>query len=261
MYLCTSNWNPFVGIFLENTIVNVNDNNMEKVELMEQLKSLLGNDVTEIKEQVEEIKSQLYRIYRQEQETARKQAEEAGEAFTAAADEVETEFRQLLQVYKTQRAEAAAKREEEMKQNQLRKERIIDMMKQLAESEAADAELTELVEAAGLVHDCGIKPGEAKYGAGHCTGKIQEQEGPAVARELLQKVGYAPEKIERICYLVGHHHTYNMIDGLDYQLLVEADFIVNFYEDGTPKENIAKAVERVFKTESGTKLVKTMFGL
>lgn len=45
------------------------------------------------------------------------------------------------------------------------------------------------------MHDCGIKPGEAKYGAGHCTGKIQEQEGPAVARELLQKVGYAPEKL------------------------------------------------------------------
>lgn len=139
--------------------------------------------------------------------------------------------------------------------------KVASLAKQLAESEAADAELTELVEAAGLVYDCGIKPGEAKYGAGHCTGKIQEQEGPAVARELLQKVGYAPEKIERICYLVGHHHTYNMIDGLDYQLLVEADFIVNFYEDGTPKENIAKAVERVFKTESGTKLVKTMFGL
>ena len=115
--------------------------------------------------------------------------------------------------------------------------------------------------AAGLVHDCGIKPGEAKYGAGHCTGKIQEQEGPSVARGLLQKVGYTPEKIERICYLVGHHHTYNIIDGLDYQLLVEADFIVNFYEDGTLKENIAKAVERIFKTGSGTKLVKTMFGL
>ena len=139
--------------------------------------------------------------------------------------------------------------------------KVASLAKQLAESEGADAELTELVEAAGLVHDCGIKPGEAKYGAGHCTGKIQEQEGPSVARELLQKVGYAPEKIERICYLVGHHHTYNMIDGLDYQLLVEADFIVNFYEDGTPKENIAKAVERIFKTESGIKLVKTMFGL
>lgn len=139
--------------------------------------------------------------------------------------------------------------------------KVASLAKHLAESEGADTELVELVEAAGLVHDCGIKPGEAKYGAGHCTGKIQEQEGPAVARELLQNVGYAAEKIERICYLVGHHHTYNNIAGLDYQLLVEADFLVNFYEDGTPKENIAKAVEKIFRTPSGIKLAKAMFGL
>lgn len=139
--------------------------------------------------------------------------------------------------------------------------KVASLAKHLAESEGANAELIELVEAAGLVHDCGIKPGEAKYGAGHCTGKIQEQEGPAVARELLQKLGYAPEKIDRICYLVGHHHTYTNIDGLDYQLLVEADFIVNFYEDGVPKENIAKAVEKIFRTPSGIKLVKKMFGV
>lgn len=139
--------------------------------------------------------------------------------------------------------------------------KVASLAKHLAESEGANAELIDLVEAAGLVHDCGIKPGEEKYGAGHCTGKIQEQEGPAVARELLQKLGYAPEKIDRICYLVGHHHTYTNIDGLDYQLLVEADFIVNFYEDGTPKENIAKAVEKIFRTPSGIKLVKTMFGV
>ena len=139
--------------------------------------------------------------------------------------------------------------------------KVASLAKHLAESEGADAELIELVEAAGLVHDCGIKIGEAKYGAGHCTGKIQEEEGPAVARELLQKVGYEDAKVERICYLVGHHHTYNNIDGLDYQILVEADFLVNFYEDGTPKENIAKAVERIFRTQSGLALVKTMFAL
>ena len=139
--------------------------------------------------------------------------------------------------------------------------KVASLAKHLAESENAGAELVELIEAAGLVHDCGIKIGEEKYGAGHCTGKIQEQEGPAVARELLQRVGYAPEKIERICYLVGHHHTYNMIDGLDYQLLVEADFVVNFYEDGTPKANIAKAVAKIFKTKSGIELAETMFDL
>lgn len=139
--------------------------------------------------------------------------------------------------------------------------KVASLAKHLAESEGADAELSELVEAAGLVHDCGIKIGEEKYGAGHCTGKIQEEEGPAVARELLQKVGYEDAKVERICYLVGHHHTYNNIDGLDYQILVEADFLVNFYEDGTPKENIAKAVERIFCTQSGLALAKTMFAL
>lgn len=40
--------------------------------------------------------------------------------------------------------------------------KVASLANQLAESEGADAELTELVEAAGLVHDCGIKPGEAK---------------------------------------------------------------------------------------------------
>ena len=139
--------------------------------------------------------------------------------------------------------------------------KVASLAKHLAESENASAELVELIEAAGLVHDCGIKTGEAKYGAGHCTGKIQEQEGPAVARDLLQKASYDPEKIERICYLVAHHHTYNNIDGLDYQLLVEADFIVNFYEDDTPKENIAKAVAKIFKTKSGISLAETMFDL
>lgn len=139
--------------------------------------------------------------------------------------------------------------------------KVASLAKHLAESEKASAELIELVEAAGLVHDCGIKIGEAKYGAGHCTGKIQEQEGPAVARELLTKVGYEEAKVERICYLVGHHHTYDNIDGLDYQLLVEADFIVNFYEDATPKENIAKAVQRIFRTQSGLAVARTMFEL
>ena len=33
--------------------------------------------------------------------------------------------------------------------------------------------------------------------------------------------------IRRVEYLVGHHHTYKDIDGLDYQILVEADFLVN----------------------------------
>lgn len=114
---------------------------MEKVELMEQLKGLLGNDVNEIKEQVEDLKNQFYRIYRQEQEAARKAAEEAGEdmaEWKAQVDEVEQEFKQALQNYKALRAEAAAKLEAELKANLEKKEKILAQMKALAESETAD---------------------------------------------------------------------------------------------------------------------------
>lgn len=139
--------------------------------------------------------------------------------------------------------------------------KVASLAREIALLEGADEELVALVEAAGLVHDCGIKPGEAKYGAGKCSGKIQEQEGPAAARVLLTASGYDGATVERICYLVGHHHTYTNIDGLDYQILVEADFLVNFYEDGLSKEAMARAVEKIFKTVGGKLLAQAMFDL
>ena len=139
--------------------------------------------------------------------------------------------------------------------------KVASLAKEIAILEGADNTLIDLVEAAGFIHDCGIVAGEAKYGKGHCTGKIQEEEGPAIARSILSKLDYAPQDIERICYLVGHHHTYTNIDGLDYQILVEADFIVNFYEDGLSKEAIARTVEKIFRTASGKELAQRMFGI
>ena len=139
--------------------------------------------------------------------------------------------------------------------------KVASLAKEIAILEGADAKLIDLVEAAGFIHDCGIVAGEAKYGKGHCTGKIQEQEGPAIAQKILSDLGYDAESIERICYLVGHHHTYTSIDGLDYQILVEADFLVNFYEDGLSKESITHTVAKIFRTASGKELATRMFAL
>lgn len=52
---------------------------------------------------------------------------------------------------------------------------------------------------------------------------------------------FSPKVTERVSYLVGHHHTYDHIDGMDYQILVEADFLVNFNEnvnEGMEVENV-----------------------
>ena len=105
--------------------------------------------------------------------------------------------------------------------------RIIGIGEKLEETELY------ILEAAAYTHDIGIRVAEEKYGK--CDGKLQEQEGPIVAQKILSELGFENYMIERICYLIGHHHTYSNIDGMDYQILIEADFLVNLYED---KSNI-----------------------
>lgn len=116
-----------------------------------------------------------------------------------------------------------------------------------------------LLECAALVHDIGIKPAEAQYG--ECGGKLQERLGPPEAEKMLAELGFIPQDIERICYMIAHHHTYDNIDGIDLQILVEADFIVNLYEDGASIDAVDSAYEKIFRTNAGSKLLRTVFGL
>ena len=107
------------------------------------------------------------------------------------------------------------------------------------------------------MHDIGIKIAEQKYNSSN--GKYQELEGPAPARERLEKLQVDTAVIDRVCFLIAHHHTYNNIDDLDYQILVEADFLVNLYEDNCSKQAIENALNRIFKTKTGINLCRTIF--
>ena len=77
--------------------------------------------------------------------------------------------------------------------------------------------------------------------------------------DFLSDTGMTKEQIERVAYLVGHHHTYTDIDGMDYQILVEADFLVNYFEDHLETESIKKSVKKIFKTETGIRIATEMF--
>ena len=126
--------------------------------------------------------------------------------------------------------------------------------------EGRDPETLYILEMAAILHDIGIRPSEEKYG--RCDGKMQEQEGPAYAKEILaQFPEVTAAETDRICYLIAHHHTYENVDGLDYRILLEADFLVNALEDDLPKEAIRKCRENVFETETGVYLLNTMFGV
>ncbi len=130
----------------------------------------------------------------------------------------------------------------------------------IAELEGVDAETKFILETAALVHDIGIRNCLQKFGSSH--GKLQEQEGPAEAETLLRGLGgYTEQQIQRVKYLVGHHHTYDNIDAADYQILVEADFLVNLHESPDRYRAILAAEQRIFRTESGKQLLHALFGL
>ena len=131
--------------------------------------------------------------------------------------------------------------------------------KLIAETEGVDPKTLFILEAAALTHDIGIHICEEKYG--NCNGKLQEIEGPAIAKKLLGELGFAEDVSERVQYLIAHHHTYTEIAGPDYQILVEADFLVNLYEDNAPASAVKSVQEKIFKTEAGLVMLKNMFAI
>ena len=137
--------------------------------------------------------------------------------------------------------------------------KVHDLARTIALLEGLDPDTRFVLEAAALVHDIAICPCEAVLG--RCDGKIQEQYGPGYARSLLAELKFDPAVIDRVCWLVGHHHTYDHIQGQDYQILVEADFLVNLYEDGAQKAAVETALDKIFRTETGIRLCRDMFGL
>nr|WP_321262537.1 HD domain-containing protein [uncultured Sphaerochaeta sp.] len=137
--------------------------------------------------------------------------------------------------------------------------KVHDYARTIGLLEGIDDKTLATLETAALVHDIGIKVSLVKYGSSR--GDLQEKEGPPLSRDLLTKLDFPSSMIERVAFLVGHHHTYDTIDGIDYQILVESDFLVNLQEKKTDIEAIRKVYEEIFKTKSGKQLCGEMFGI
>jgi hypothetical protein len=129
----------------------------------------------------------------------------------------------------------------------------------IAKSEQVNAPLQMRIEAAALVHDIGIHAAERKYHS--AAGNYQEKEGPPLARAMLSTIGFSEPFVDRVCFLVGHHHTYSEIDGLDFQILIEADFLVNAMEENMTKKSILHFRNVYFSTETGKQYLDETYGL
>ncbi len=108
-----------------------------------------------------------------------------------------------------------------------------------------------------LLHDIGIKQCEELYNS--TAGHLQELEGPTIAGEILEEVKAPEDVIDRVCFLISKHHTVKDVEGIDWQILLEADFLVNAFEDQLDKKQINTYKEKVFKTNKGIELLEAMY--
>lgn len=133
---------------------------------------------------------------------------------------------------------------------------VADYARELLESIDADATVTL---AAAYLHDIGIPEAERKYAS--CAGPYQEQEGPPVARALLEGLGAEEAFIATVCALVGAHHTPGAIDSAEFRILWDADALVNLAEivPGKNPDRLRSIVQRSLVTPPGQRRALALY--
>ncbi len=116
---------------------------------------------------------------------------------------------------------------------------------------------------AAYLHDIGIHEAERKYDS--TAAKHQEQEGPPIARGILEKLGAKEALIDEVCDIIGHHHHPREDDTTNFKVLYDADLIVNLEEAIKEKQKTSDELEnmiaKAFLTESGKSEARKAFGL
>lgn len=131
--------------------------------------------------------------------------------------------------------------------------------KTIGELENLEPAVQFILETAAITHDIACPLCREKYR--NANGKLQEQEGPVLVKSFLADTGLKAEQIDRVAFLVGHHHTLANVDGPDWQILLEADYIVNASENSYAKETIQGFWETHAKTASGKRMIQEIFGV
>ena len=129
--------------------------------------------------------------------------------------------------------------------------------KTIGELEGLDADTQFILEVAAITHDIACPLCRVKYG--NTNGKNQEKESAALIAEFFKDSDLPQDFTDRISFLVSHHHTIDQIDGIDYQIIIEADYLVNADESHFSGHNIKNMYDKVFKTETGKFLLCSMY--
>jgi predicted HD phosphohydrolase len=127
----------------------------------------------------------------------------------------------------------------------------------------AEAGNLAVILCAAYLHDIGIHEAERKHNS--TAARYQEQEGPLIARDIMEKLGAKPALVDEVCDIVGHHHHPREVESVNFKALYDADMIVNLEENtkDNPKteEKLEELIAKAFLTDSGRDEARKVFGL
>jgi hypothetical protein len=134
--------------------------------------------------------------------------------------------------------------------------RVAGFAERILEKEPGNPE-TVLVTA--LLHDIGIKEAERKYGS--AAGHLQEQEGPPVARDILERLGYSESFVAEVCGIIASHHSPGEIYTANFRVIWDADWLVNLEEVAAlgDRAKLATMIEKIFLSRTGTALAREIY--
>ncbi len=132
--------------------------------------------------------------------------------------------------------------------------KVYSYAKIIGESENLSHEDMTALEIASVLHDIGIKECVKKYNS--TNGFLQQVEGPPIAESILLSYDIEDVTLKRVLFLIAHHHTFKNVSGLDYQILLEADLIVNAQEEYITEYAFKNAVNKLFVTQTGKRIAE-----
>ncbi len=115
-----------------------------------------------------------------------------------------------------------------------------------------------VIMAAAYLHDIGIHEAEKKHGS--TAARYQEEEGPPIAREILERLGAAEALTEEVCEIIGRHHHPRDEESLNFKVLYDADRIVNLEEKHKEKPMKREVAERVIEKQIYTVTGRALAG-
>jgi HD superfamily phosphohydrolase YqeK len=138
--------------------------------------------------------------------------------------------------------------------------KVLRFSEEILQGENIVGEMAETVVLTAVLHDIGIHEAERKYNSN--SGTYQEIEGPPVANRILHEIGINDLIIQRVCYIIGGHHTPSKVDDVDFQIIWEADLLVNIEEDGLVDDknvNLDRIISKNFKTTTGKRIAEALY--